>query len=65
MASEYPCRLIPVLGQAGCAGHLRGAKGFRAFDRDGSEIATLFDNFSAGAAALLELAITTDKETND
>lgn len=61
---EYPCRLVPVLGQAGCAGHLfRGARGFRAFDRDGKQIGT-FEKINVGAAALLELAITTE-ETND
>ena len=55
---EYPCPLVPVMGEAGCAGHLlRGAKGFRAFDRDGKQIGT-FENINVGTAALLELATT-------
>jgi hypothetical protein len=49
--------LVPVIGQAGCCGHLlRGAKGFNAYDRDEKFIGT-FTNINTGATALLELAL--------
>ena len=48
MNKEFP--LVPVHGQAGCAGHLlRNAKGFRAFDTDSKELDTFKD---AALAAL-------------
>ena len=47
----------PVLGQAGCVGHLlRSAKGLRGFDRDRKEIGT-FENVAVATQALLDLAI--------
>ena len=46
MNKEFP--LVPVHGQAGCAGHLlRSAKGFRAFDTDSKELGTFKDGTAA------------------
>jgi hypothetical protein len=48
------CQLVPVHGQAGCAGHLlRSAKGFRAFDADSKELGT-FEDAALAAQALLD-----------
>ena len=41
-----------------------GGRGFRAFDAADKQIGT-FENINVGAAALLELAITTNKEQHD
>jgi hypothetical protein len=45
---------VPVVGERGtCAGHLmRGAKGWRVFDREDHEIGT-FADFAEGTKALL------------
>jgi hypothetical protein len=52
MNKEFP--LVPVHGQAGCAGHLlRSAKGFRAFDTDSKELGT-FKDAALAAHALLD-----------
>jgi hypothetical protein len=51
MNKEFP--LVPVHGQAGCAGHLlRSAKGFRA-DTDSKELGT-FKDAALAAHALLD-----------
>lgn len=48
----------PVMGPAGCAGHvLRTARGRRAFDRDDREIAGNFASADMAVKALLERAM--------
>lgn len=55
---EFP--LVPVHGQAGCAGHLRRtAHGFVAYDCNDKPIG-IFTSTSDGAAALLALATNGD-----
>jgi hypothetical protein len=59
---EYPFRLSPSSDKR--AALVIYCTVLAAFDCGGKQIGT-FENINVGTAALLELAITTDKETND